>query len=544
MQPKKKKTPAKQPVIVNGNASAVDAPVDKKPRMKRAAEVPIAEPITKTAAKKPSLKKSMRDGAASAPPLDEKPVASMRTSMRDGTPKGIGTRDSVRHKQQNSLTGMPLPEPRAALQKKHRPMSSAGIVGQPEYAAGGAMRARPASIAGSPPSAAAIAKAAPPLPKPALRRQMSDGSDSDSSFRRARRNRAQNNGGRYSMRHSMRASSVAEGPRSALNTEPADRASRAYSVRSLSPAGNSQRPGTMRTSLRSASQTPAERAKSPTRSLFGRKSKAPPFATPVPAKPASRFKSRFNDSSDEEDNAPRGYRSRFADSDSEEEEAAVPLDLTPVRGIPRRADDGDSTELEDSEEERKSKQMAKKAQQSPPPPLTIPKQNTEGSALTNGTLRHNGSGREAMSPTREGNKKRSFFGSLGRRKDKNSKVAKIDFESAARRDTSLERSQAERNALKTMDETPTDGTGTIGSPVSPKSPKLQRRNPQRMASDSWPLPPPIPDSPSGPVRPNTSDGTRNTARPQLGGRGVSAVSASTGKKKRFPMLRKAFGLHD
>lgn len=95
---------------------------------------------------------------------------------------------------------------------------------------------------------------------------------------------------------------------------------------------------------------------------FG-KSKAKPSK---PKKPTggsgSRFKSRFADSSDEDSDeggisSRLKFRSRFVDSDDSGDEgpgAPMPIKLTPVRGIPRQTgqEEGDSTELEDSEDER------------------------------------------------------------------------------------------------------------------------------------------------------------------------------------------------
>jgi hypothetical protein len=112
--------------------------------------------------------------------------------------------------------------------------------------------------------------------------------------------------------------------------------------------------------------------------------------------------------------------------------------LTPVRGIPRRADEADSTDLDDSSENEK-----KLPKQRNMPRTT----KVEGSALATGSLRPSGSGRdlskfnemgtglEAKKAAEKDPKRRSFFG-LGRKRD-DSKVRKVDVESAARRDTPL-----------------------------------------------------------------------------------------------------------
>ncbi|KAL2053648.1 hypothetical protein ABVK25_005952 [Lepraria finkii] len=214
---------------------------------------------------------------------------------------------------------------------------------------------------------------------------------------------------------------------------------------------------------------------------------------------------------------------------------------------------------------------------------------TEGAALATGSLRvasgdaptaAMGSGLQAKKAAEK--KKRSFFGALGSRKksDDPTRVRKSDTESAARRDTPLERSKAERmtgtgppktNERVTGPSSPTADPAPQGRPLldsptstaqnSPKSPKLQRRNTPKeitMADDiSWPLPQgpggihSAPDS-----RPQTSDGpapgNRTSMRPNMGRvqsesgppRTAPLVVGKTEKKKRFGMLRKAFGLHD
>ena len=78
----------------------------------------------------------------------------------------------------------------------------------------------------------------------------------------------------------------------------------------------------------------------------------------APSGGARRFASRFADSSDEDSDGGRagrlGFRSRFADSDDSDDEAHVrpmKIQLAPVRGIPRKQgqEEGDSTELDDSD---------------------------------------------------------------------------------------------------------------------------------------------------------------------------------------------------
>ncbi|KAL1638725.1 hypothetical protein SLS58_008648 [Diplodia intermedia] len=241
---------------------------------------------------------------------------------------------------------------------------------------------------------------------------------------------------------------------------------------------------------------------------------------------SSRFQSRYEDSSDDEDGGRLPtFRSRFADSDDEDDVTEVPSGLRPVRGIPRRADDdGDSTELED--------ELSDTEGPSSPP------QKAKGAAVaTNGNT--NGATAELKSSLREGKsatdvpvspirkEKRGFFG-LGKKR---------------------------RDSADVPPKTPPE-TAAPGAASSPRA-KLQRRDSHgRRTSESWPLPPAIPDEdPSTAAgRPTTSDGSptkpRLSKRQSTGGETAESEPAGnvaigrSGKKKKFPMLRKAFRLKD
>jgi hypothetical protein len=143
--------------------------------------------------------------------------------------------------------------------------------------------------------------------------------------------------------------------------------------------------------------------------------------------------------------------------------------------------------------------------------------------------------------------------------DPSSKVRKAEIESAARRDTPLERSRYDLQAIKRNDSYNSVGSGKL---------KLQKRN----ASNSWPLPPPehpaIERDPSG-VRPSTANAAEGvvsvelsngmpslngeTAPPELGARRFTAQGVpgeldlnGVGKrpKKKFGMLRRMFRLDE
>lgn len=483
------------------------------------------------------MRQSMRDGAGTAAEAPH-----MRKSMRTGDTLKPTMRQTPQPRAMEMATP---PEPRGTLQKKYRPVSAVPLVNYntPSYGTtpSHTRNASGGSVPGSatPVTPKQVKKKLTPAVKP--RRIKSDDSDSESSFRKLRP--ASSDGGRYSMRKSMRGS--------ALEQPPLPTSSRAgpLSVRSLSPTGSmARRPFSsgghgMKQSLRGAGESGApilrpERTKSPLRGFgFGRGSKAK--ETNASSKSRPRFSSKFGDSSDDDD-GPSAFRSRFGDSSDEDERSSRPSHLTPVRGIPKRANEGDSTDLDDSSEnEKRPRQKNKSSKMRTTKP--------EGIALAAGSLRRNGSGRDlskfnelgtglqAKKAAEKDPKRRSFFG-LGRKRDE-SKVRKADLPPPA--------TPSQRN------------TGLPpGTPTSPKSPKLQRRNtPMRLDSSAWPLPP-VPGAAGD--RPNTADGVASTARPELGVRSSTlddtpsskmsgqngVVLGRTGKKKRFPMLRKAFGLHD
>ena len=366
-------------------------------------------------------------------------------------------------------------------------------------------------------------------PAPALERQASNGSDSSSSFKKARKHPGSSG---FTMRKSMRST---EQPTERVLPVPEPPVRQTPAAKPSSP--NSR----MRTTMRGAPST------KPTQASPGFLAKARgPKARTSSTRPKS---SRFG-MSDDEDERPQHYGSRFGDSSDEDEPAS--LHLAPVRGIPRAGNDGDSTDLEDSDDNR-SRARAAPAVRSPP----IRHGRVPAEDVLNG-LDVSGLGSPGVAalagPSSE--KRKSWFSLRGRKKD-GSRVGKSNMESAARLDTHLERSPHERARLPQQDNdnviqenAPTTAVSPLPSP-SPRAGKLVRRKtPQRMASDSWPFP----DSPSSTGnagRPITSDGAAATARPGLGSRqntGATdlrswiAPSEQPSKRKRFPMLRKAFGM--
>ncbi|OKL61026.1 hypothetical protein UA08_03830 [Talaromyces atroroseus] len=346
-----------------------------------------------------------------------------------------------------------------------------------------------------------------------LSKMTSNDSDSDSSFKRTRRSSRSGAGGQFSMRRTMRTST------SILETD----ATRATSPRTSS----------MRTTMRGP---PSERS-SGFGSLRDNSTRLRPRSMVV----SSNAGSRLEDSDDESSGGRRLFRSRFADSSDEDEPTTS--NLTPVRGIPRRQGkyDGESTDLDDSSDEQTKRQIR------------------NGAIRASQQMTQEDIDRILSQPKKKGILSR--FRSPTRGSGKDGKVQKSNIEGPAKRDTPLERSRLE--LARTRDE----ADAYSARPISPKLQKKQKH----AFNDTWPLSSEqssplksIPDDTR--TRPSTSDGIVNGSnardhsggvRPHINRHGTSGsidsrvtstasevVVGHTGKKKRFPMLRKAFGLRD
>jgi serine/arginine repetitive matrix protein 2 len=510
----------------------------------------------------PQMRKSMRSGPTPAP----REQTQMRTSMRGASPVGLA---ASRH----SMPPMDQKPPRAALQKKHIPAGA--VVAKP----------RPQSMATAP------MKQAAPIPT-----YDSDSDASASSFQRARGRRSGNQNSRYTMRASMR-QDAAPTMRTAA---PAPK----QPIRSISPPGSPS--PALRKSMRPSSPTP-DRPKSSRFSIRSlspmgrfRTSKPIEAAPPSPtqprkpsglskqpkqkapaaerAKPA--FRSRFVDSSDEdEDGKPSRFQSRFADSDDDEPSSyTMPQGLTPVRGIPRKAgeEDGDSTDLEEELDDAPVPAVTDtKETRTTPAVADTSNGQTNGSTNGQGTILASGSLRDskhAPLPSFDGGNKskakRGFFG-LGKKKTPSSpasapqstrpstdvpepttKAASFDIPAPPQ-----QRNRDQGLPLTPIDEDKDFATSAQNSPQVTRSPKLQRRS-----TPEWPLPRnniPVPPIPDDDARPMSSDGIAprrprfairtasqmsNATAPDTAGRSVSYGRA--GKKKKFQGLRRVFGLND
>ncbi|PYH98725.1 hypothetical protein BO71DRAFT_437991 [Aspergillus ellipticus CBS 707.79] len=399
---------------------------------------------------------------------------------------------------------------------------------------------------------------------PASARPLSSGSDSSSSFKRATRPRTEST---HSMRRTMRG--CPPGRLAARATSPQ---AEARPMSSDSGGGNM---GTLRTTLRG--NTP-KREKREKPSFFST-GKAP--KSKLTKTPAGTFVSRFPDS-DDDDEGYEAWKSRHRYEDSSDEGEQDPNLLRPVRGIPRRqgARDGDSTELEDSsDEDHRARHTPRAMTQSPTKPnasrdpalAVIAKNRGMSDEELDDFLRQPNRGRKpglfqrfsirkSKSPVDRRLTKTGLGGSL--RKAAPPDRPRLDHDSA-RGDSALP--GTESNVVTTI-------TATNPPPQAPS--KLLRRPSQRSTRvDSWPLRSdskepgevPVPagklserlarvdeagQNGSAVVAPAAESATKENENPQTAASGVKSepaiasdvVITPSGRKKRFPRLRKAFGL--
>lgn len=570
------------------------------PAMKKKKKVTAKQPDTlaPAAAKppvKPAMKKSMRAQPEPTPVENE---VHMRRSMRPGSTGG-GMATSLR----DGSPASKQPAAKAPMQNKSmRPASATGL---PASAAGAATRQRSDSDASLPQSSAypkVVAKPKPqtqvkaaPVMTAKLQKELGNDSDSESSFRKKRRTPNLDASGRYTMKRSMRGGPTRDPPareqRPVSPTPPPGRGKGkdSFSIRSLSPTGSlfgrKKQAENVRQSLRSGSVDAAN-----TRMSMRSRPVSAQSTRPVSSQPKSKFKSRFNDSDDEgDDNGPGRpfFKSRFADSDDEDDDVFIPADLTPVRGIPRRAgqNDGDSTDLEDEDEDESSKTSRWRKKQATPlvpdsadidkameaarkklgitdPPSTPTQNGKQGSSLQQGSLRN--SQIEPKSRPEDidfsGKKKRGFMGSILRR-NRNSTASIPTVSSPAVAQFGDSPAAATASPSSVRPETPTSPSGgnkLIRRNSAQQGPRMKRGDstysnatapPAVGESDvknaDWPLPPvpAIPDRFANEQRPNTSDGPDKVRFQDVEG-GDNVYNQRTGKKKKFSKLRRVFRLDD
>lgn len=477
-----------------------------------------------------SLRKSLRSGESASSKTSRQTMSQEPAAANNGG--GLSMRKSMRSNEdgattrQNGQAGRPVSYNPASTNNHARLHKRTQSHDESQHVSGGA-----ANSAGM---------------KSTMRRRGSD--SSESSFRRARPGTANAGaGGGTAFRSTMRGS-MREAQRPAA-VEQMNRSSR-FSLRSLSPTpfrrGSTTSPpppsigNRMRPSLRSGDSSDGSTSRL---RLFGRSN----GKKPVKATRAT----RFGDSSDEEDSRP-AFSSRFADSSDEDDDGPPTRPVSrglsrtmrnsqpaprvpPVPRVPVRSD---SPDLPDSDDE-----------------LSQPKRGSAAApAKQVGSLHRSGSGRGslaapaatasnyatpgAIQPVRPSHSRRGSFMSsiLRRKKDPGSKISRDVGESAARRDTALERSTEQLVVMR-----------------SNSGGRLQKKGP------NWPFPD---DEDANDRRPATANASMTSPAPVgrpgvLQRRTMSSQIAVTGfdgasvdspatpqKKKKFGALRKMFGIHN
>lgn len=267
------------------------------------------------------------------------------------------------------------------------------------------------------------------MTQPTLRRRGSD--SSESSFKRARPTSTG-----FGFRRTMRTGTGSLDPQ-----EPSERPQpKRFSLRSTSPsAGGASPPVSMGTRMRTTLQgdAPARRGSEDSGKGYLRFSGSLGRASDKKGKQRSRF---GDDSSDDEEvAAPRHFTSRFEDSSDEE---VLPTELPAVSNMALRKGQSVPSPPLPEEEEMSDVDVAEGNEKS--------HEVTTGAA-PDASLRRSRSGR-GMDGGRPSSRRSGFMASvLGRNKkhDGVSKISRSDVkESAARRDTNLERSADELAALR------------------------------------------------------------------------------------------------
>lgn len=521
---------------------------------------------------------------------DERLRAAERTYMiKPGTKVGVEhpipdrTQEKPRGAAKN--TADTAPKLRASM-RTNGATSKPSQQEQPRPHALGGKTLRPASV-GSAPAATKTMRSpqrvsSPPVavatarnsfnPPPPIRRRGSD--SSESSFRRTSRPES---GQGFGFRRTLRQQSPAQ-------SERAGRPSGRFSLRSMSPPSPTSRvpSGGMGMGMRTSLRSPKETKPSSGGLHFGHFGKKSSKSAPK----STAGSSRFSDSSDDDDGR-RTFRSRFDESSDEDDiRAPAPLSLPKtMRGSrqdtdtrpnrryqapelsPPLPEEQEETDLEDNLRHNEEKE----------PISPLPQQGKNARSGRGGLVASPpATPLEAPKTSRRG----SFMSVLRRRRDKNKTggIARPEvMDSAARRDTKLERSPDELKEIRRSGDLDREGgeedVGGSSSPARPRSPRLQKRTNSMpldaVVSGGWPLGSPGSERPPSPAngvgkvqRPATSGnlGTRtmssSSARPVFGQRRTASshllarvheegsVAGGERKKKKFGALRKMFGLDD
>ncbi|KAL5359403.1 hypothetical protein BJX96DRAFT_57381 [Aspergillus floccosus] len=392
-----------------------------------------------------------------------------------------------------------------------------------------------------------------------LQRRSSNGSDSSSSFKRSHRPRTES---QHTMRRTLRAAPP-NASAQAIIPKQAPTASRPLS--SGSGTGN----------LRSTLRIGEPRREKPSFFSTGKVQKAR----------TGTFTSRFADSDDEigESHGPSRWRSRYADS-SDDDHERVAQTLRPVRGIPRRQGmhDGDSTELEDSSDDdrraRTATAPARSAKRLSNKRNGLNGQKSDATGVRNPAFAAVAKSRgmtedelEEFMHQPSTSRRPSLLGRLSRRKSKPPPGRSLSTSAAPPRNGSVD------PAAPVLDGRNGHGVTTTitANNTETSSPKLLKKRTNKLSGEDWPLPSGS-DNSSAEARPPASannptangverngttavepapetaeklhDGSQSVTgegRHLASNRSIGVLDVGFGapRKKRFPRLRKAFGLH-
>ncbi|KAB5562751.1 hypothetical protein GE09DRAFT_960374 [Coniochaeta sp. 2T2.1] len=507
-------------------------------RVRAAERTYMIKPGTKAAHDHPAPHRVEQQRKSGAKSPDNAPK--LRASMRNGAAPKPAQQEQPR---QHALGNKTL---------------RSGPAGQAAPAPTKTMRATP-QRASSPPVATAAARNSF-NPPPPIRRRGSD--SSESSFRRF--SSRPDSGQGFGFRKTLRQQSPAQSDRvAAVPGKPSGR----FSLRSMSPPSPANRASMgsgmgMRTSLRGSS---IKETKPSGGGLFSKSAKSTPRS-----KAGS---SRFSDSSDD-DAGPRTFRSRFDDWSDEDDVRSAPSISIPksLRSDPEKDWGKANRRLQPAElspplpEEQEESDLEDPIREEKEPTSQRPKPVTSNSRSGRGGFVSSPPTTPLEKP--KASRRGSFLSVLRRKKDKGGIARPEVMDSAARRDTKLERSTDELNAIRRSGDM--DRESTNDEVVRPRSPRLQKRTNSMpldavVGSSSWPLGSPGAETNGGGKdRPSTSGnlGTRTMggSRPALVGRrtgsenlfgrratqeGSVAGGTEVGKKKKkFGALRKMFGLDD
>ncbi|KAA8647112.1 hypothetical protein EYZ11_009372 [Aspergillus tanneri] len=327
---------------------------------------------------------------------------------------------------------------------------------------------------------------------------------------------------------------------------------------------------TLRRTMRGGSPPPSGRAASPVQQKFPPAEVRPRSAgsstgalrPTLRASEPRREKPSFFSTGKMQRSTAQTWKSRFEDSSDEDEQGIG--NLRPVRGIPRRAGkyDGDSTELEDSSDNERHLPAARTVVRQPDQPGSPRNSPALGTVANSRGMTE----REAEEFLRRahGERKPSLFHRIGIRRPK-PPTNRPGPAKLGKPDPKPKRVHEEQPLPLDPNQGSFVTTITANNSVSPATPRVLKRGTHKSSgSETWPLRtnPQEPGNGSNNMsgRPQTADAAAQNGNADVVDKAapvfkeneipvvksdrliVSDVGFTPGRKKRFPKIRKAFGL--